>query len=86
MVIYSEEHSTKSSAQSREAYIKGLTREKKLQWYTYIVIINSLRFTWDENKNKANQKKHKISFDEARTVFLDENAIEFVDPYLMPEL
>ncbi|MCG8431233.1 MAG: GIY-YIG nuclease family protein [Candidatus Omnitrophica bacterium] len=30
-LIHSEEHPTKSEAQRREAYIKGLTREKKLQ-------------------------------------------------------
>ena len=30
-LIHSEEHPTKSEAQKREAYIKGLTREKKLQ-------------------------------------------------------
>ena len=30
-LIYSEEHPAKSEAQKREAYIKGLTRNKKLQ-------------------------------------------------------
>ncbi|HDZ77005.1 MAG TPA: GIY-YIG nuclease family protein [Candidatus Omnitrophica bacterium] len=30
-LIHSEERSTKSEAQKREAHIKGLTREKKLQ-------------------------------------------------------
>ena len=39
-----------------------------------------LRFTWDKSKSKANQKKHGISFEEAQTVFFDENAIEFFDP------
>jgi uncharacterized DUF497 family protein len=42
--------------------------------------MRSLRFTWDESKSKANQKKHGISFEEAQTVFFDENAIEFFDP------
>lgn len=37
-------------------------------------------FDWDENKNQINQRKHGISFDEARTVFLDESAILFDDP------
>lgn len=37
-------------------------------------------FDWDENKNISNQKKHGISFDEARSVFFDENAILFDDP------
>ena len=39
-----------------------------------------LRFSWDERKNKTNQKKHGISFEEAQTVFFDENAIEYYDP------
>ena len=39
-----------------------------------------LRFEWDKQKTKANIKKHDISFDEARTVFYDENAIQFFDP------
>lgn len=42
--------------------------------------MDNLRFIWDENKNKTNQKKHGISFDEAKTVFFDENAVEFQDP------
>jgi hypothetical protein len=37
-------------------------------------------FDWDESKNQINQKKHGISFEEARTVFLDEAAILFDDP------
>ena len=42
--------------------------------------MDDLHFIWDEDKNKTNQKKHGISFDEAKTVFFDENAIEFLDP------
>ena len=42
--------------------------------------MKSIRFSWDEQKNRANQKKHRISFDEAQTVFFDENAIEYFDP------
>ena len=34
-----------------------------------------LSFEWDENKNATNIKKHKISFEEASTVFLDDEAI-----------
>jgi uncharacterized DUF497 family protein len=33
-----------------------------------------MRFEWDINKNKANIMKHRISFEEAETVFDDENA------------
>ena len=32
-------------------------------------------FEWDETKNKVNQKKHKISFEEAQYVFSDSNRI-----------
>jgi uncharacterized DUF497 family protein len=42
--------------------------------------MTELRFEWDKRKEKANVKKHGISFDEARTVFYDENAIQFFDP------
>ena len=42
--------------------------------------MDDLHFIWDEDKNKTNQKKHGISFDEAKTVFFDESAIEFPDP------
>jgi len=42
--------------------------------------MNEIQFEWDENKNKENVKKHKVSFEEAQTVFLDENAIRFFDP------
>ena len=42
--------------------------------------MNSISFGWDEEKNKKNIKKHKISFEEASTVFYDEYAIVFDDP------
>lgn len=38
-----------------------------------------LGFEWDENKNKANQVKHKISFETAQHVFLDPAAIRKFD-------
>lgn len=31
-------------------------------------------FEWDERKNRVNRKKHGVSFEEARSAFLDENA------------
>lgn len=40
----------------------------------------SIDFEWNEAKNRLNVKKHGISFDEAATVFYDENAILFDDP------
>jgi uncharacterized DUF497 family protein len=42
--------------------------------------MSSLAFTWDPAKARANEKKHGVSFDEARTVFLDERARLLVDP------
>ena len=37
------------------------------------------RFEWDVNKAKINLVKHKISFEEATSVFKDENAISLSD-------
>jgi uncharacterized DUF497 family protein len=42
--------------------------------------MSDLRFTWDPRKAKANQRKHGIGFDEATTVFLDDNALLISDP------
>ena len=42
--------------------------------------MSGINFQWDEDKNRENVRKHKVSFDEAQTVFLDENAIRFFDP------
>lgn len=42
--------------------------------------MDMIRFEWDENKNEINKKKHKISFEEAQTVFYDENALVIDDP------
>jgi uncharacterized DUF497 family protein len=38
-------------------------------------------FEWDENKEKANLRKHKISFAEARTIFDDPFLITFFDEF-----
>lgn len=42
--------------------------------------MDELRFEWDDEKEKINIRKHGISFDEARTVFFDEKAVQFFDP------
>ena len=42
--------------------------------------MNNIHFQWDKSKNLANIKKHKISFEEAKTVFFDENARLISDP------
>ena len=46
----------------------------------YNVIIKTITFEWDESKNTINKKKHKISFEEAKTVFYDDNALLITDP------
>ena len=34
-----------------------------------------LRFEWDERKSTQNRRKHGVSFEEAQTVFFDEQAL-----------
>ena len=42
--------------------------------------MESIRFEWDENKNQINKKKHKVSFEEASSVFYDTEARVIDDP------
>ena len=42
--------------------------------------MEAIRFEWDKNKNEINKKKHKISFEEAQTVFYDSEALLINDP------
>ena len=39
-----------------------------------------LRFQWDERKNAQNRRKHGICFEEAQTVFFDDQALLLSDP------
>ena len=39
-----------------------------------------MRFEWDGGKAAANVKRHRVSFDEAVTVFYDPLAATFEDP------
>lgn len=39
-----------------------------------------IKFIWDEKKAKSNVTKHGIAFDEASTVFNDDNARVIYDP------
>ena len=41
--------------------------------------MNKITFQWDEQKNKINQQKHGISFEEAESVFFDDYALQFWD-------
>ena len=42
--------------------------------------METIAFEWDENKNTINKDKHGLSFEEAREVFYDDNAVLFDDP------
>ena len=42
--------------------------------------MDEIEFSWDARKARENIRKHKVSFEEAATVFYDESAIEFFDP------
>jgi len=37
-------------------------------------------FEWDSKKNLTNQKKHRVSFEEAQSIFFDSNARLIGDP------
>jgi uncharacterized protein len=37
--------------------------------------MSKISFTWDTNKAKSNKNKHGIDFDEAKSVFYDDNAL-----------
>ncbi len=41
--------------------------------------MSRLYFEWDNEKNQLNQNKHGVSFEEAKSVFYDDNAIQFWD-------
>jgi uncharacterized protein len=38
-----------------------------------------MRFEWDPAKAAANAKKHKVTFEAAKTVFYDDFAVQFFD-------
>jgi uncharacterized DUF497 family protein len=38
-----------------------------------------MRFDWDPSKAAANLRKHQVSFDDAKTVFFDDFAVQFFD-------
>ena len=40
----------------------------------------TLRFDWDSAKAAANARKHGVTFEEARTVFEDDDALIIPDP------
>ena len=42
--------------------------------------MDELYFEWDEHKNELNKRKHGVSFEEATSVFYDDNALLIGDP------
>jgi len=42
--------------------------------------MDKLKFSWDARKNTSNKKKHGVSFNEAKSVFLDDYARLISDP------
>ena len=42
--------------------------------------MSTLHFEWDDRKAAANLRKHGVGFDEAKSVFVDENAKLIDDP------
>jgi uncharacterized DUF497 family protein len=39
-----------------------------------------MRFEWDRGKAEANRRKHRVSFDEATSVFFDLLSVTIADP------
>ncbi len=46
----------------------------------YNVHMDKMIFEWDSKKEKINRIKHGVTFDQAKTVFHDEYAIQFFNP------
>jgi uncharacterized protein len=42
--------------------------------------MKTVKFDWDAGKDRANQRKHGVAFAEARSVFYDDQAVEYYDP------
>ena len=55
-------------------------RVDKTKFHNYNIIMDIINFEWDENKNAINKRKHHISFEEAQTVFYDDEALDIDDP------
>ena len=42
-------------------------------------MVNVWEFEWDDDKNNANQRKHRVSFEVAAMVFADPYIVEWCD-------
>ena len=62
----------------------GAEEEKLLLYvltkYIHYNYNSYMKFIWDESKNRDNILNHKISFEEAQTVFYDPNGKLITDP------
>ena len=47
--------------------------------------MSQIRFEWDPRKAKSNERKHGVSFEEARSVFFDEQGLLLEDPQPLQE-
>jgi len=47
--------------------------------------MSQIRFEWDPRKAWANERKHGVSFEEAQSVFFDEQALFLEDPQPLQE-
>jgi uncharacterized DUF497 family protein len=67
-------------------HFENLLAEDSLQrlalscYWQYHNIMNEITFSWDDRKDKENQRKHGVSFEESVTAFADENARLKHDP------
>ncbi len=41
--------------------------------------MNNLKFEWDNTKARKNLEKHEVSFEEAQSVFFDDDAVQLWD-------
>ncbi len=46
----------------------------------YTVGMHGLRLEWDTDKARSNERKHRVSFEEAQTAFADEQGLLIHDP------
>ena len=42
--------------------------------------MNEISFEWDKHKDRVNQRKHGVGFEEASSVFFDEEGVLIHDP------
>jgi uncharacterized DUF497 family protein len=42
--------------------------------------VAELRFTWDPDKARTNERKHGVTFEEAQSIFYDQYALQLEDP------